>query len=659
MARRTVPCPHCEASLKLPEAGRGKLRCPRCRNFFAVGPEEAAGAEGFSSRNQFGILAAVGGIILAGLLAVFLLNRPAPEAPTKVALVPTASPDRPEPTEKESLPDRTIPPKKEPGKATPPPPPRIVLKDVSPPKKSPDDLAVPGRGKAEPPTAFLLAGQAKGAADLPHLEARGPGRMAVGKVPAHPGVDQVRVDAAIRRGTEFLRNQAGREVLTGARALAGIALLHCGVPADDPLVAKLAETVRGESLRRPLNTYEIATTLWFLDALGDPKDPPLVRHLALRLVASQGHGGGWGYGCHQLSTASQRSLLGLLGAKDIPELLDLPLEDRSDGTAPFTLPADPRELPVLRFRTAGKLAEVPERSHVDNSLTQFAVLALWIARRHGVPVGDSLRLAEARFRFSVSRQGTWSYHWVDRKVRGPIVHVGDQMEDSMTCAGLLALAASLGGRIEADRELSGKLGPDPVLEAACRYVGDRLRTLRWLPADVRASRKALTAASPALMAKGAPAAVDPKVVNDLLRHLGKPGFRLDALIPPAGRDFSLGSLMGARSGGDLYFLWSLERAGVVLNLRTFGASDWYAWGLPFVLDSQDADGGWREMYPGVVDTCFALLFLRRANPAPDLTIVLQDLPFSADAGRREPARPQGVAPGRVIRLGLPLQQQQQ
>ena len=45
----------------------------------------------------------------------------------------------------------------------------------------------------------------------------------------------------------------------------------------------------------------------------------------------------------------------------------------------------------------------------DNSNTQFAALALWVARRHGLPVDLALQRAEAHFRRSQQADGGWSY----------------------------------------------------------------------------------------------------------------------------------------------------------------------------------------------------------------------------------------------------------
>jgi hypothetical protein len=80
--------------------------------------------------------------------------------------------------------------------------------------------------------------------------------------------------------------------------------------------------------------------------------------------------------------------------------------------------------------------------------------------------------------------------------------------------------------------------------------------------------------------------------------------------------------------GDLYFLWSVERVAVIYNRKTFADKDWYGWGEQMLLDNQDPNkgnwqnGGYYANTP-VLDTCFALLFLKQANLARDLTTKLQ------------------------------------
>src|SRR5205807_7346809 len=74
----------------------------------------------------------------------------------------------------------------------------------------------------------------------------------------------------------------------------------------------------------------------------------------------------------------------------------------------------------------------------------------------------------------------------------------------------------------------------------------------------------------------------------------------------------------------IYFLFSMERVGVVYNVKKIGDHDWYAWGARKLVDSQDKDGSWTEGFPyEAADICFALLFLKRAKVALDLTEILE------------------------------------
>jgi hypothetical protein len=58
-----------------------------------------------------------------------------------------------------------------------------------------------------------------------------------------------------------------------------------------------------------------------------------------------------------------------------------------------------------------------------------------------------------------------------------------------------------------------------------------------------------------------------------------------------------------------------------------GGKDWYRWGAEILCASQQTSGSWHNgRYNGsdqTLDTCLALLFLRRANLAQDLTRKLE------------------------------------
>jgi hypothetical protein len=58
-----------------------------------------------------------------------------------------------------------------------------------------------------------------------------------------------------------------------------------------------------------------------------------------------------------------------------------------------------------------------------------------------------------------------------------------------------------------------------------------------------------------------------------------------------------------------YYLYGLERAGTITGMETFGKFRWYHVGARYLLSVQKDDAGWSTPQ----DTCFAILFLRRAT----------------------------------------------
>src|SRR5262249_2790355 len=89
----------------------------------------------------------------------------------------------------------------------------------------------------------------------------------------------------------------------------------------------------------------------------------------------------------------------------------------------------------------------------DNSNTQFAILALWVARRYGLPVDGALGATEPRFRQSVTPDGGWSYTPSFNApppgappVGAPATNLADAMGSTpaMTCAGLLGVGVAYG-----------------------------------------------------------------------------------------------------------------------------------------------------------------------------------------------------------------------
>src|SRR5262249_35069895 len=106
--------------------------------------------------------------------------------------------------------------------------------------------------------------------------------------------------------------------------------------------------------------------------------------------------------------------------------------------------------------------------------------------------------------------------------------------------------------------------------------------------------------------------------------------KLEEYVSPTARIPS--ELTDHGSGGPYYFLFSLERVAVILDLKKIGDTDWYDWGARALVQQQQKGGFWPAYNGNYADTCFALLFLKRANVAWDLAPVL------AKPIRRDPSR---------------------
>ncbi len=64
-----------------------------------------------------------------------------------------------------------------------------------------------------------------------------------------------------------------------------------------------------------------------------------------------------------------------------------------------------------------------------------------------------------------------------------------------------------------------------------------------------------------------------------------------------------------------YYLYGLERAGMLYGTEIMGAHKWYPEGAKVLIANQKPDGTWGS---GADDTCFAILFLKRATKSLDV-----------------------------------------
>ncbi len=372
---------------------------------------------------------------------------------------------------------------------------------------------------------------------------------------------QKKINHAIDQGVAYLKRagwDGDGDNERGMRALVGWTLLESDVPPDDPAVQALARQVRAEMVRAGYtHTYSLSLAILFLDRLGAPADVPLIHSAAVRLLGGQNAAGGWTYHCSELPAEEEQRLTAYL-------------QQAATVQEPPPAPEIIAQLKTILSRPP------PAGTYGDNSNTQLAVMGLWAARRHNIPVVRAINLAALRFINSQFPNGGWSY--LPPFCQNPDELNGDNREvvlatnRTMTAIGLYVLACHVG--LTNTKTEHVDLLKFPNMRAGVQFLS-------------------LTFQRPEPMHR-----------------------------------FERGC----------YYLFALEKTALVLDARLLGGKDWYGWGADTLVQRQQPDGAWAGPRgedaggdDGRWDTCFALLFLRRANPAPDLTANLKGI-------RQEPPR---------------------
>ncbi len=398
--------------------------------------------------------------------------------------------------------------------------------------------------------------------------------------------EQAKVDAAIDKGVAFLKKAQTKNgdfgwkmfddgrYLVGQCALPAYALLESDVPTNDPVIQRAAAFLRQLVVLTDW-TYDLSLAVLFFDRLNDPKDKDLIRMCALRLIAGQHRTGGWAYRCPILNDKNAQDLLKSLA--ELQRRMEKRSTSRGQALQGMEVPIALQGLTV--FQSSNRLSwQEPERTpdnyastvnrvvlegRTDNSNTQFALLALWAARKHAVPVDPILEISVERFeRFHVYPSGIWYYEY-DKELSA-------SSRRSMICVGLIALAIGRGLKLETPGR-SMRDEKDVHVLRAFRALSTRI---------------------------GKPVGVTNKqlIMQDtyFLWSLERVAMLYDLPVI-RGKD---------------WYRWGME----ILVTNQFKAG----WVTDPMVGNRAIPSSGSE-YKGAVNTSFALLFLKRSHPMKDLT----------------------------------------
>ncbi|TAJ08077.1 MAG: hypothetical protein EPO68_15855 [Planctomycetota bacterium] len=246
---------------------------------------------------------------------------------------------------------------------------------------------------------------------------------------------------------------------------------------------------------------------------------------------------------------------------------------------------------------------------------------------------------------SWQRDSGWGYPEALAGTRG-FEGVHDKADLSCTQYAALALRACQSAGLDVPKEAwlrcidaaDAFLGPVERLNTTGATKGARQEAAGFRYLVEREPTGSMTAAGICVMKLARNGLADrlPQQPNDKSRR----GIELG--LAWLGSRFDVNADVGGDKAWHLYFLYGIERVGGLLEIDRIGASAWYEDGAEWLVKRQNGDGSWRAPEAGgdpahvrqsESDTCFALLFLKRATRAAR-TVALDELlkaPRQSDA----------------------------
>lgn len=390
--------------------------------------------------------------------------------------------------------------------------------------------------------------------------------VAAGLLPQAKKPDPRKIDEAITHGVGFLRG-ADRpgypdRQIPNCDELVLWTFVHAGVPETDTLFGELEKAM----LEGPLEkTYKVALQAMILEELDRVKYQGRIAQCAQFLADNQCSNGQWSYGEPSPFT------------KDVPTGTPVKSPVASDGGRPKAVGAQGeggfRQKPKVQATvTIKKMKEGP--SEGDNSNSQYAALGLRACFDAGVLLPrETVERAQKWWRESQNDGGK-----VGKKGK-PAVATGASdalppAEPAGWCYGGKAHGHAPYGSMSA-----GAVGALAIYD---HLLGEKAKANPWALAGL------------AWMAQNFTVTDNPGPPE---WGEGKPGYML------------------------FYYLYAMERAGILLGTETMGSHHWYFEGAEYILRSQKPDGSWNAGGPeaqSTWETCFAILFLKRATRPLDV-----------------------------------------
>jgi hypothetical protein len=402
-------------------------------------------------------------------------------------------------------------------------------------------------------------------------------------------VDQIKVDLAIEKGVKFLKSgNAGHLAMTdhvgrkiSRRELVLFTYTHADVPDTDPDFKVLFDSMMADKLEA---TYCVALQAMVLEEVERVKYQKRILMCAQFLVDNQSAGGYWGYGSPSIYVEDV--------AYEMPKRKDVASAGgKEGGVKQFELPqtSGPKNKPTVKNKV--KVEKKRDGDPNDNSNTQYATLGMRACHDAGIII--EAKVTDAALK------------WVRDCQKKPAGPAEDLIEGGVNGPN------------------NGKNQPGVASGGGATVAGPSMTMKKAAPAGWcyvnHADHEAygsMTAGSIGSLCmwdyiKDNDDGKKKSWKNDQNIHQG-----LQWLAKNFSVTYNPGPYEHAQMAKDskhqyLYYMYALERAGLLYGTEMMGTHKWYPEGAKVLIETQAANGSWGT----VDDTCFAILFLKRATRA--------------------------------------------
>ncbi|HZE96426.1 MAG TPA: hypothetical protein VE981_05340 [Planctomycetota bacterium] len=403
-------------------------------------------------------------------------------------------------------------------------------------------------------------------------------------------VDQIKVDLAIEKGVKFLkgnnaahmakRDHVGRQVSN--RELVLFTYCHADVPETDPDFKALFDSMMADKLEA---TYCVALQAMVLEEVERVKYQKRILMCAQFLVDNQSAQGFWGYGSPSIYVEDV--------AYEMPKRKDVASGGgKEGGVKQFELPSTsgPKNKPAVKNKV--KVEKKRDGDPNDNSNTQYAALGMRACHDSGIIIEGKVTDAAMKWIRDCQKKPTGPEEdLVEGGVNGPnnaknMPGVASGSGATVAGPSMVQRKAAPAGwcyRDHADHEAYGSMTAGSIGTLAIwDYIKDN---------------------------------------DDGKKKSWKSDKNIHQGIQWIAKNFSVtynpGPYEHAQMAKDsknqyLYYMYALERAGLLYGTEMMGTHKWYPEGAKVLIETQAANGSWGD---GTIDTCFAILFLKRATRA--------------------------------------------